>query len=106
LLLFPLPPQAILFRPSYFSLEIKVWFYHGSRLLFMHYLPFPWPINYDRAFWCHKSPTHSLSIRFGWKSLLFSLEIMASHMATSYGPQATQVNKESAAESSLDLMLT
>jgi hypothetical protein len=31
----------------------------------MHFLPFPWPINYDIAFWCHKSPTHSLLIQFG-----------------------------------------
>jgi hypothetical protein len=34
------------------------------------------------------------------------LEIMASHMATSYGPQATQVNEKSALKSSLNLMLT
>jgi len=48
----PLPtsPQAILLRLSYFSFDIKVLFYHGSRLLFTHFLPFPWPINYDHAF--------------------------------------------------------
>jgi hypothetical protein len=34
------------------------------------------------------------------------LEIMVSHMVTSYRPQATQVNEELASESSLDLMLT
>jgi hypothetical protein len=34
------------------------------------------------------------------------LEIMASHMATSYELQATQVNEEPASESSLDLTLT
>jgi hypothetical protein len=35
----------------------------------------------------------------------FFLEIMASHMAMSYGPQAAQTNEESASESSLALML-
>jgi hypothetical protein len=48
--LFPLPPQATLLRPSFFSFDIKVLLYHGSRLLFMHFFPFPWLINYDRAF--------------------------------------------------------
>jgi hypothetical protein len=35
---FPLPSQTALFRPSYFSFDIKVLLYHGSRLLFMHFL--------------------------------------------------------------------
>jgi hypothetical protein len=48
--LFPLSPQTTLFRPSFFSFDIKVLFYHGSRLLFMHFSPFPWLINCDRAF--------------------------------------------------------
>jgi hypothetical protein len=34
------------------------------------------------------------------------LEIMASHMAKSYGPQVAQVNEESPSESFLDLTLT
>jgi hypothetical protein len=34
------------------------------------------------------------------------LEIMASRMATSYGPQVTQVNEKPAPKSSLDLTLT
>jgi len=34
------------------------------------------------------------------------LEIMASHMVTSYGPQAAQANEEPPLESSLDLTLT
>ncbi len=34
------------------------------------------------------------------------LETMASHMVTSYEPQAAQVNKEPPLESSLDLTLT
>ncbi len=35
-----------------------------------------------------------------------SLDIMASRMVTSYGPQAAQANEESTSESSLDLTLT
>jgi hypothetical protein len=34
------------------------------------------------------------------------LEIMASHMVTSYRPQITQANEEPPPESSLDLILT
>jgi hypothetical protein len=48
--LFPLSPQAILLRLSFFSFDIKVLLYHGSRLLFTHFLPFPWPINYNHIF--------------------------------------------------------
>jgi hypothetical protein len=48
--LFPLSPQAILLRPLCFSFEIKVLFYHGYRPSFMHFLPFPWLINYNRTF--------------------------------------------------------
>jgi hypothetical protein len=38
---FPLSPQATLLRPSFFSFDIKVLLYHGSRPLFTHSLPFP-----------------------------------------------------------------
>jgi hypothetical protein len=48
--LFTFSPQAILLRPSSFSFDIKVLLYHGSSSLFTHLFPFPWPINYDRAF--------------------------------------------------------
>jgi hypothetical protein len=48
--LFPLSPQTTLLKPSCFSFDIKVLFYHGFKLLFMHFLLFPWPINYDHAF--------------------------------------------------------
>jgi len=47
---FPFSPQTTLLRPSFFSFDIKVLLYHGSRPLFMHLFPFPWLINYDRAF--------------------------------------------------------
>jgi hypothetical protein len=67
---------------------------------------FPWPINYDPAFHCHKSPTHSLLIRFGRRSFFSFIEIMASHMAMSYRLQIMQVNEEPAPESSLNLTLT
>jgi hypothetical protein len=73
--LFPFPPQATLLRPSCFSFNIKVLLYHGSRPLFMHFLIFPWLINYDHAFWCHKSPTHSVLIQFGWKFIYLSLKL-------------------------------
>jgi hypothetical protein len=43
--LFPLFPQLILLKPSSFSFDIKVLFYHGSRPLFTHFLPFPWLTN-------------------------------------------------------------
>ncbi len=69
------PPNRLYLDLPIFSFDIKVLLYHGYRSLFMHFLPFPWPINYDRAFWCHKSPTYSLLIRFGWISLLFSLKL-------------------------------
>jgi hypothetical protein len=40
------------------------------------------------------------------KIFLFFLKIMASHIVTSYGPQAAQANEEPPSESSLDLTLT
>ncbi len=56
-----------------------------SRPLFIHFLPFPWPINYNCASRCKKSFIHSLSIWF-WLKIFFSfLEIMVSHMATFTG---------------------
>jgi hypothetical protein len=39
------------------------------------------------------------------QDFFFSLEIMASRMATSYGPQAAQMNEEPALESSLEMTL-
>ncbi len=74
--LFPLSPQATLLKPSFFFLLILRFYF---TMVLGHYLRisslFPWPINYDHIFWCHKSPTHSLPIRFGWRSLLFSLKL-------------------------------
>jgi hypothetical protein len=40
------------------------------------------------------------------KIFSFFIEIMASRIVTSYGPQATQVNEELPSKSSLDLTLT
>ncbi len=49
---------------------------------------------------------HTFSIDSVWlKILFFSLEIMASRMATSYGLQTAQINEEPALESFLDLTL-
>jgi hypothetical protein len=38
--LFPFSPQATSLRPLFFSFDIKVLLYHGSRPLFTHSLPF------------------------------------------------------------------
>jgi hypothetical protein len=60
--LFPLSPQQILLKPSIFSFDLKVLFYHGFRLLLMHFFSFLRSINYDCAFQCNKSSTPSLLI--------------------------------------------
>jgi hypothetical protein len=50
---------------------------------------------------------HTFIVDLIWlKISSFSLEIMASRMATSYGPQAAQVNEEPSPELSLNLTLT
>jgi hypothetical protein len=73
----------------------------------MHFLPFPWSINYDYTFQYNKSSTPLLSIWFDWSFDSFPfLEIMASRIVTFYGPQAAQANEELPLESSLDLTLT
>ncbi len=69
--LFPLSPQTTLFRPSFFSFDIRVLLYHGSRLLFTHSLPFPWPINYDRVFFMSQVP-HTFITNSIWFEDLFS----------------------------------
>jgi hypothetical protein len=102
--LFPFSPQQILLKPSIFSFDLKVLLYHGSRPLPTHSLPFPWLVNFDHACQCNKSSTHSLPNWFWLKISFPFLEIMASHMATSYGPQIAQVNEESPPESSLVLI--
>ncbi len=91
---FSTPPPNNLLRPSSFSFNLTVLLYHSSRPLFTHSFFLSLAYKLRCTFRCHKSPTHSLLIRFGWKSLYFLLEIMASRMATSYEPQATQVNEE------------
>ncbi len=103
--LFSLSPQATLLRPSFFSFDIKVLLYHGLRPLFMHSLPFPWPINYDRVFLMSQVP-HTFITDLIWLKISYLfLEIMALCMATSYGPQAAQINEKPTSKSSLDLTL-
>jgi len=34
----------------FFSIDFKALFYHGFKLLLMHFLPFLWPINYNHTF--------------------------------------------------------
>jgi hypothetical protein len=48
--LFPLFPQAIYLDLCFFSFDIKVLFYHGSRPLFTHFFLFLWPIHYNHIF--------------------------------------------------------
>jgi len=102
--LFIFPPTNFT-QTFIFSFDLKLLFYHGSRPLLMHFLPFPWPINYDYASRCHKSFPHSLPIWFWLKIYFPFLKIMVSRMATSYRFQTTQMNEKSALESSLNLIL-
>ncbi len=86
LLLFPLSPQPILLKPSIFPLDLKVLLYRGSRLLFVH--PPPFSLAYKsrlRTLMSQVPPTFTTNLIL-LKIFLFSLEIMASRMVTSYGP--------------------
>jgi hypothetical protein len=74
-------------------------------MLLTHFLPFPWPINYNRASRCNKSFTHSLLIWLKIEDLFPFPWNYGVCIFTSYKPQITQVNEEPALESSLDLML-
>jgi hypothetical protein len=65
---------------------------------------FPLPISYDHAFDVTSSP-HFIVDSIWLKISFFFLEIMVSHMATSYGLQIAQVNKKPALELSLNLTL-
>jgi len=60
--LFPLSPQQTLLKPSIFSFDHKVLFYHGSRPLLKPFLSFLRSINYNCTSQCNKSFTPSLSI--------------------------------------------
>jgi hypothetical protein len=68
----PTFPLTILLKLSFFPFDLKVLFYHGYRPLLMHFLAFPWSINYDYAYQCNKSFTPSLLIWFWWKIWFFS----------------------------------
>ncbi len=65
------PPNKFYLNFQFFSFDLKVLLYHGSRPLLTHFIPCPWPINYDCASQCNKS-THSLSIWFWLKIWFFS----------------------------------
>ncbi len=48
---FPLSPQQTYFNLQFiFSFDLELLLYHGDRLLFTPFLPFPRSMNYDRAF--------------------------------------------------------
>ncbi len=44
------PLKQLYLDLHFFPFNIKVLFYHGFKPLFMHFFPFPWPINCDRIF--------------------------------------------------------
>jgi hypothetical protein len=60
----PLPtsPQQTLLKPLFFSFDLTILLYHGSKLLFMPFFPFPRFINYDYTPQCNKPFTPSLLI--------------------------------------------
>jgi hypothetical protein len=96
--------QTFHFYLNFFSLILT--FYSTMVMAVIYAFPrFPLPISYDRAFDVTSSP-HLIVDSIWLKISFFFLEIMASHMATSYGPQATQANEEPTLELSLDLTLT
>jgi hypothetical protein len=103
----PFSPQQLLPKHSIFSFNLTILLYHGPKSLLTPSFPFLRSINYNCAPQCNKSSTPSLSPWFWLKIWPFLfLEIMASRMVTSYGPQATQTNEKQPQESSLDLTLT
>ncbi len=81
------PPKQLHLDLHFFSFNIKVLLYHGPRPLFTHSFPFPWPINYDRIFWCYKSPPPSLSIWFCWRFFLSSLKLWCRTLSHLTGPK-------------------
>jgi hypothetical protein len=64
------PPNKFYLNLQFFSFDLKVLLYHGSRPLLLHFFLFPRSINYDFASQCNKSSTPSLSIWF-WLKILF-----------------------------------
>jgi hypothetical protein len=55
-------PNKFYLNFHFFSIDLNILLYHGSRSLLTHFLSFPWPINYNPTFRCNKSSTHSLPI--------------------------------------------
>ncbi len=101
---FHFSPHKILLQ--FFSIDFKVLFYHGSKPL-LHVFPsfsFTYKLQscISRYQFFHTFITKLILI----KDIYFFLEFMLSHMITSYGPQAAQMNEESPWESSLNLTLT
>ncbi len=73
--LFPLCPQATLLRPSFFSFNIKVLLYHGSKLLFYAFPPFSLAFK----LWSHilmLQVPHTFIVDSIWlKYIFFSLKL-------------------------------
>jgi hypothetical protein len=60
---FSISPPSNLFRPSSFSFDLTILFYHSSRPLFTHSFFYPRPINYNTPFDV-TNPPH-ICCRFG-----------------------------------------
>jgi hypothetical protein len=104
--LFSLSPLIILLKHFFFPLIWRIYFTMVLNHYFMFFFPFSWPINYNPAFWCTKSFTHS-SLRWLKLKIFFPfLEFMVSRITIFIGPQSTQMNEELPPWSSLDLTLT
>ncbi len=66
----------------FFPLILRFYFIMVLDCYFMHFFPFPQPINYNHAYWCTKFSTHSLSKKNLLKNFFPFLEFMASCMTT------------------------
>jgi hypothetical protein len=92
------------FYLNFYSLILRFYFTMVLNHYFTSFLPFPWPVNCNHAFWCTKFSTHSLLSWF-WSNLFPFLEFMVLCITTSYELQVSQMNEEFPHELSLDLTL-
>jgi hypothetical protein len=90
----------------FFSIDLKVLFYHGSRPLL--YTFFSFSLTYKlqpRILMYQIFHTFIVKLILIEDSFFPFVEFMVSHMITSYGLQVSQMNEEPRSESSLNLTL-
>jgi len=68
-----------LLGPSSFSFDLTVLLYYNFRPLFTHSLFLSLAYKLWCAFRCHKSPTHLLSIQFGWRFFFYTWDYGVTH---------------------------